>query len=246
VTVPHPDPKPLEPWALDLLRQDDAGTHPQTHEELARLVALLRALPDPKSSPDLAERILAQVAAQEARPRVVRALFGAFGQLARPAVAAPLAAGIAALVAVALSPESIPSVLRPGPTIREQVVAAAAPSVARRRGPLIRPQYVSAAFAQTPSALPRFRPERSPIEDAFDARLDHQLNQLMLDPTAFAERLELVDQRDRFMARLAERAVERGDAPEIAFRVRASHHPLAGQLVERLLGATLIQSASGH
>ena len=31
-----------------------------------------------------------------------------------------------------------------------------------------------------------------------------------------------------------------------AFRVRASHHPLAGQLVERLLGATLVDPVSGR
>src|SRR5262249_38682448 len=98
----------------------------------------------------------------------------------------------------------------------------------------------------TPSAMPRLRPERSPIDDAFDARLDHQLNQLMLDPTAFAQRLELVAQRDRFMARLAERAAARGDAAEIAFRVRESHHPLAGEMVQRLLSATLVESVSQH
>ena len=70
-------------------------------------------------------------------------------------------------------------------------------------------------------------------------RLDHQLNQLMMNPTAFAQRLELIDQRERFIARLAERAAERGDATEIALRVRESPHPLAGVLVERLLGAQL-------
>ena len=111
---------------------------------------------------------------------------------------------------------------------------------------MIRPQYVGAALAQTSAGVvfPRYRPERAPIEDSIDARLDHQLNQLMIDPTAFAQRLERLAQRDQFIARLAERAAERGDAAEIAFRVRESPHPLAGQLVERLLRATLVASVS--
>ena len=63
----------------------------------------------------------------------------------------------------------------------------------RRRRPtaLVRPQFVS-ALAQTAAAAPRFRLERAPIEEAFEARLDRQLNQLMIDPTAFALRLEQI------------------------------------------------------
>lgn len=244
MSVPHsdpkPDPKPLEPWALELLRQNLADGDPQTQVELARLVALLRSLPEPTVSPDLAQRILARVAAERSQPRVVRGAFGALRRLSRPEVAGLLAAGIAALFAVVLAPDSTPSVLRASSESADSALA----TPARRRAPVIRPQYVTAALAQ-PSAglvIPRFRSERSPIEDSIDARLDHQLNQLMLDPTAFALRLEQLAPRDQFIARLAERAAERGDAADIAFRVRESHHPLADQLVDRLLRATLIAS----
>jgi hypothetical protein len=242
VTIPRPDPKPLEPWALELLRQDFADGDPQTQQELARLVALLRSLPEPAPSPDLARRILARVSAEGSRPRVVFGALGALRRLSKPEVAGLLAAGIAALFAVVLAPESTPSVLRTSPESAD--VALAVP--ARRRAPMIRPQYVGAALAQTSAAIavPRFWPERARIEDSIDARLDHQLNQLMMDPTAFALRLEQLAQRDQFIARLAERAAERGDAAEIAFRVRDSAHPLAGVLVERLLRATLVASIS--
>jgi hypothetical protein len=156
-------------------------------------------------------------------------------------VAGLLAAGIAALFAVVLAPESTPSTLRVVPTS----TADASPMQARRRAPLIRPQYVTAALAQPAAvAVPGIRLGRAPIPDSIDTRLDHQLNQLLIDPTAFAQRLEQLGQRDQFIARLAERAAERGDAPEIALRVRESAHPLAGLLVDRLLRATLVAAAS--
>jgi len=240
VTVPRPDPNPLEPWALELLRQDFADGDPQTRDELARLVAVLRSLPEPTPSPDLTRQILAHVAAEGSRPRVVQGVFGALRRLSRPEVAGLLAAGIAALFAAVLAPESTPSTLRLVPASAD-----ASTSHVRRRAPLIRPQYVTAALAQPDAvAALRVRPERVPIPDSIDARLDHQLNQLMIDPTAFAERLEQLGQRDQFIARLAERAAERGDAPEIALRVRESNHPLAGLLVDRLLRATLVAAVS--
>ncbi|MGH7337331.1 MAG: hypothetical protein ACREI7_07130, partial [Myxococcota bacterium] len=111
MTVPPTHPKSLEPWALELLRQDPAGDDPRAQQELAQLVALLRVLPDPERSPDLAHRILEHVAEQESRPRVVHAVFDAARHATRPGVAAALAAGIAAVVALALSPESLPSIL---------------------------------------------------------------------------------------------------------------------------------------
>jgi hypothetical protein len=247
VTVPRNDPKPLEPWALELLRHDRLGDDQHTQLELARLVALLRALPDPERSPDLAQQILAHVAEQSARSRVTHGVFGIVHQLSRPAVAGMLAAGIAAAVIVfTVAPESIPSSLR----VDETVASTVAPMVSESGAPirphrhqLVRPQFVSAVFAQAPAAV-RFAPERAQLDDAFDARLDRQLNQLMIDPTAFAQRLEHVAQRDQFIARLAKRAAERGDAPEIALRVRESPHPLAGLLVDRLLRATLVAAAA--
>ncbi|TMA35546.1 MAG: hypothetical protein E6J87_03415 [Deltaproteobacteria bacterium] len=254
MTVPHSDPKPLEPWALELLQQERAAEDPDAQRELARLVALLRALPEPERSPDLAHRIVARVAEQESRPRVVHVLFGAARLLSRPNTAGLLAAGIAAVFAVALSGDSIPSVLRSatGTGIStndgiEVIAAATHRSTIRRRAPvLIRPQFVSSVYAQTPAAALRFRPERAPMDEGFDvrARLDYQLNQLMIDPTAFAQRLERVAQRDQFIARLSERAAERGDAPEIALRVRESPHPLASQMMESLLRATLFTNVS--
>ena len=241
MTVPRPDPKLLEPWALELLRQDFADGDPHTQDEVARLVAVLRSLPEPTPSPDLTRRILASVAAEGSRPRVVYGVFGALRRLSRPEVAGLLAAGIAALFAAVLAPESTPSTLRVVPASTGDATA----MPARRRAPLIRPQYVTAALAQPAAvAAPRLRLERAPIPDSIDARLDHQLNQLMIDPTAFAERLEQLGQRDQFIARLAERAAARGDAPEIALRVRESSHPLAGLLVDRLLRATLVAAVS--
>ena len=244
MTAPHPDPKPLEPWALELLGQDRTGDDPQAKDELARLVALLRALPDPERSPDLAQRILAHLADDGPRSGVIRAAFGSFRQLARPETVAMLAAGIAALLVFAISPDSIPSVLKTGADAQTGPYGNG--STHMRRRVVVRPQYVSAVFAQTPAAMPRFRPERAPLDEALEARLDRQLNQLMIDPTAFAQRLEQIAQPEQFVARLAQRAAERGDAAEIAFRVRESSHPLAPQLVERLLGATLIASRSSH
>jgi hypothetical protein len=244
VSVPHSDPKPLEPWAVELLRKDFADGDPEAQVELARVVALLRSLPEPMSSPDLVQQILERVAAEQSRPRVVHGVFGALRFLSKPQVGGLLAAGIAALYAVVLAPGSTPSVLRVSAESGDAAIA----QPARRRAALIRPHYVTAALSQTsvPVPVPRFRPERAPIEDSIGARLDHQLNQLMMDPTAFAMRLAQLEQPDQFIARLADRAAERGDAAEIAFRVRESPHPLAGQLVERMLRAKLVASVSPH
>jgi len=254
LTAPHPDPKPLEPWALELLSQERGTRDPSDAQELARLVALLRALPEPDRSPDLARRILERVATYEARPRVIHALFGLTQPLRNPGVAAMLAAGIAALLAIGLAPESIPSMLRTdasGPVVASTgdgagYSAASTSSASHRRSRVVvRPQFVSAMFAQAPAAAPRIRTEWMPI-DAIESRLDQQLNQLQMNPTAFAERLERVAQRDQFISRLATRAAERGDAPEIAMRVRESDHPLANQLMESLLHATLVVDVAPH
>ena len=247
MTVPRTHPKPLEPWALELLRQDQAGYDPRAQQELTQLVALLRALPDPERSTDLARRILEHVAEQGSRPRVAHVVFGAARHLTRPGIAAVLAAGIAALVALDVSPEWLPAIS--GAETATQVAGADLVSPTWRRPTvLVRPQFVS-AFAQTAAVAPRIRLDRAPMEEAFEAeafeaRLDRQLNQLMIDPTAFAKRLEQIAQRDEFIARLARRAAERGDAPEIALRVRESTHPLATQIVDRLLRATLVASVS--
>jgi hypothetical protein len=245
----------LEPWALELLREDSAERRAEqgSPEEVARLVALLRSLPEPEPSHDLTPRVLEYIAAQQARPRVMRLAAAAVHRLGSPATALALAAAIAALLAVVVPPSSLPSLLHSGdPGGEAELSSSARPSFAsvppshstRRRAVVIRPQFVSAVFAQTPAAPPHLRLDRAPLEDAFALRLDQQLNQLMIDPTAFAQRLERMAQRDQFISRLAARATERGDAPEIALRVRQSPHPIATLLVERLLGATLVASIS--
>jgi hypothetical protein len=243
---------PLEPWAIELLREG-SQKHPDLHaaEELERLVALLRSLPDPEPPSDLARNVLDYVAAEEARPRVVRWI-STVRAMRSPGSALALAAAASVLLAIALSPRSFDSIMRRGAEPTE--IAALAPRTpalgmtshaARRRSvPTVAPQFVSAVFAQAPAAAPRLRLDRAPMEDAFALRLDSQLNQLMIDPTAFAQRLERIAQREQFIARLAARAAERGDAPEIALRVRRSPHPVASQLVDRLLHATLVASIS--
>jgi hypothetical protein len=220
---------------VELLREDGSDEDPQMRQDLSRLVALLRNLPDPDSPPDLAGRVLAYIGQQQSQPRVLRALF------TRPSAGLLLAAAMATLFAVTFSTDTIPSALQitggdKGVTPTERLRS--------RPRVVVRPQYVTSALGAAPLGMPAgprsMGVYSAPAEEAFAMRLDHQLNQLMMNPTAFAQRLEFVGQRDRFIARLAERAAERGDAAEIALSVRESPHPLAGVLVERLLTAQLV------
>jgi hypothetical protein len=48
-------------------------------------------------------------------------------------------------------------------------------------------------------------------------------------------------ERDRFLARLAERAAQRGDSAHVALQLRASRHPMADPVVDRLLNASLAE-----
>jgi hypothetical protein len=238
------DPKLLEPWMLDQLQEDGSADDPDARQELARLVALLRSLPEPESAPDLSARVLAYVAQQESKPRVVRMLSS------RPGSALLVAASVAALFAVTFAPETTPSVLRDTEVRRPTApvpYASMQPTRPRRRPIVVQPQWVVHTSSQTPSVMqappaagPRAMGFYVPADQAFDHGLDHQLNQLMMNPTAFAQQLERVAQPNRVIARLARRAAERGDAPEIALRVRDSEHPLAGVLTERMLHATLV------
>ena len=249
----------LEPWAIELLRQQGLASDASARKELARVVALLRNLPDPGADPARAARVLQAVAERRSRAPVLHALFGAARRVATPPAALALAAAMAGLLAVTVAPGSLSTLLGGGSepleiavTPQPRVVAEAAsrpaprPNPIRRRStPVIRPHLVNVSlFTPSPTDDPRLRYDRAPFEYAHDRGLDRQLNQLLIDPNAFAERLERVAQRDRFIARLANRAAERGDAPEIALRVRQSQHPLAGQLVESLLHATLVASVS--
>ena len=151
MTVPRTHPKPLEPWALELLRQDQAGDDPRTQQELAQLVALLRALPDPEPSPDLARRILEHVAEQESRPRVVHAVFGA----ARHADAARgrgdcSQPGSRRSSPLALSPESLPAMFGTETADADRRSGSSVSPTRRRPTVLVRPQFVSACSRRRP------------------------------------------------------------------------------------------------
>ena len=74
-----------------------------------------------------------------------------------------------------------------------------------------------------------------------DRGLDRQLNLMLLDPNAFFRRLDRMTERDRFLARLAERAAQRGDSAHVALQLRASRHPMADPVVDRLLNASLAE-----
>jgi hypothetical protein len=236
-------PPALEPWALDLLEQE-GGTDPRTREETARVIALLQQLDVPEPDPARVARLLEALEADRIRPGMVRVAFGAVRRLARPPVALALAAGMAGLVAITVTPESLSlrsdsePATEPLP-VAETIPEAAPIPVRRRSTPVIRPHFVNvSAFSPAPVDR-RFDGERDYV-----LGLDRQLNQLMIDPDAFASRLERVTQRDRVIARLANRAAERGDAPEIALRVRQSRHPLASRIVDRMLNATMVASMS--
>jgi hypothetical protein len=270
VTDPTPDQRidgtSLEPWALELLENSNAASDPNAREETARVVSLLRGLEEPTQDPERVDRVIQALAEQRARPKLVRAAFGAVRRALQPPVALALAAGMAGLLAITVAPGMLPLLgsgelgsgeelgSNEGPAdIAPPTRIASSPSahetrpkpVRRRPTPVIRPQLVNvSAFSPSSAMAPNLGYDRAPLESAYDRGLDRQLNQLMIDPDAFARRLERVRQRDRFIARLADRAAQRGDAPEIALRVRQSRHPLAGQLVDRLLRSTIVASVS--
>jgi len=104
----------------------------------------------------------------------------------------------------------------------------------------------AAQFSGSPpeAVLPVFPLGSSQPANLLDRRLDVQLNELQLDPHAFFRRLERVQERERFVHRLAERAARRGDAAQVALNVRTVSHPLAQPVVDELLHASLIRQVS--
>jgi hypothetical protein len=212
---------------LPLSRDEGSG---YGADEIDAVVSLLRALPEPEPSSDLTARIMRRVSEVEARPRVLRAFFG------RPStsnVAAVLAAGIAcAVVGIRLQPTRVPTQVDVATT---RTLPVAGPAIESR----------AAHFSGSPpEALPVLPTANSQPANLLDRRLDMQLNELQLDPQAFFRRLERVQERDRFVQRLAERAARRGDAAQVALNVRTVSHPLARPVVDQLLHASLIRQVS--
>jgi hypothetical protein len=228
----------------------DAGS--QEAREIEIVVSMLRSLPDPEPSSDLTARVMQKVMEAEARPKLLRPAFGRFSDSRAAAV---LAAGIAcAAVGIGLQ------LLQTPPMTTGNVVASAPThETPAARGRRVVPYFAGAnrvAFASTfpdprgaslfsgsPSeaAFQGFPVVDQPTANILDRRLDAQLNELQLDPQAFFHRLERVQERDRFVQRLAERAARRGDAAQVALNVRAVPHPLVRPMVEQLLHASLMR-----
>jgi hypothetical protein len=224
----------------------------QEAREIDVVVSMLRSLPDPEPSSDLTARVIRRVMEIEAKPRILRP---AFGRLSDSRAAAVMAAGLAcAAVGIGLQLMRAPNlapVIEGPPPVNE---VAAQPSA---RGAIAGPNHIAVASAYpNPRGASLF--SGSPSEQGFqvlsvavpptaniqDLRLDAQLNELQLDPQAFFRRLERVQERDRFVQRLADRAARRGDAAQVALNVRAVSHPLARPMVEQLLHASLLRRVS--
>lgn len=233
--------------------QADAGS--QEAREIEIVVSMLRSLPEPEPGTDLTARVMQKVLEFESRPKLLRPAFGRFSDSRTAAV---LAAGIAC-AAVGIGLQLIQTPATAPVIVANSASASAAPAVRPRR---VVPNFPSAnrvAFASTtpvprsaslfsgsPSdaALPAFPLAEQPTANILDRRLDAQLNELQLDPQAFFHRLERVQERDRFVQRLAERAARRGDAAQVALNVRAISHPLVRPMVEQLLHASLMRHVS--
>ena len=244
---PHrPDPDALEPWALELeaAERDD----PRSREELARVVALLRSLPDPEIPSELGDAILTRVA-EGGRPRLLR---GPWRPMER-GIPLALAAGAAWLMIVAGLPQQL------APSLRGGTQAGVSDSLLIRvPARVLAPETSGIAVGSLPTPggdrdrhlVSLGRPGAARLEHPavgawiWQRSLDHQLNQLQLDPHGFAQKLEQAAGRDEFIAQLARRAGERGDATEIAMRVRSSRHPVAMQITQRMLRAALVDHVS--
>lgn len=239
--------------------QPTADTIPEG--ELRALTTLLRGLPDPEPPSDIVERVMARVAEREARPKLIRLIFS------QPAVGTAMAAGLAGLLVLSASfagllPLGAPESSHPAPLTPSEariIAYGTAPDTsARRAHPSVTLPLPSTAVTD-PQAVIFFQrpapqaplgglqaPAPSPVTSPLDRRLDHQLNQLLLHPRAFYQRLNRVRKSEHFVARLAERAARRGDAAEVALRLRQQlpEHQRTEELVESLLWAALSASAA--
>ena len=222
---------------------------PRVEAELRAVASLLRSLPDPEPPADLADRVIERVAAERRRTGLVR---GAFRHLGQPRTAAVLAASISLLVLVTAVQNG--SIVILGPAANEVVASrqgAFGPGgrpalLARRPTTWATGAASTAPLAFFASDSHHAHPSLAPTYAVppLDRRLDRQLDQLLLDPEAFLQRLERVFERDRFVSRLANRAARRGDSVDVALRVRSAGHPLASELVEEFMRASLVESVA--
>jgi hypothetical protein len=233
--------------------QNTEATDPEAGPELARLVSLLQSLPDPPTPEGLTERVMAEVRRREARPRVLRV---AFRTVFQPGVATALAAGLACLVVFvgvrgAVAPGEAPAAQKLVPSRARPIEVAGdrfGPP-ARNTLPLVADPVGLFVDDLPPAALPRTG--ISPVvavNDVLSQRLDRQLNRLLLDPRSFYRQIERHSKGDLVVARLADRAAERGDAIGVALRLRetAPRDPITHRFIEKLFGAVLEQSLPKH
>lgn len=220
--------------------------------ELRSTVALLRALPDPQPPEGLVASVMQRIDAGETR---VARMPLPLRRVCDPRVAAPLAAGIAGLVlfatmegagplpiadangpvdvagANAVEPAEWMWKLNP-PTLGDRLEEA-------RRAPA--PSRVAAA--KRAQAMRLFRPRASVPNVGFYGRtdpdphyldLDAQIDGALNQPEAFLQFVSQLEEADRssLIAPLAVRAARRGDAQDVAGRLRRAHHPLAQQAAE--------------
>lgn len=225
---------------------------PQASYELERVAMLLRSLPDPEVPEGIADRVMTEVRRREERPRVIRLAFAA---ASRPTLSTALAAGLACLAVFAtvrggllepndvVRPKLVPSVARPI-DVAEDSTARTLPA----RRPLVTEPVALYAGEVPDLALSRSGAPVLAVNDVFARRLDRQLNRLLLNPEGFYGQIERQRNSDVVIARLADRAAERGDAIGVALRLRetAPHHPTTAHFVEKLFGAVLERSVSDH
>jgi hypothetical protein len=224
----------------------DARSAEET-QEIAALVSLLRSLPEPEPEADLTARVMAAVRQIEERPRIVRL----FESIRRNEASALIAAGIACLaVGIGLGGIRAPSeaerriVATPEPTVTAALPAQPPARRSGAAGPVgyagVMPVGYGVPLFGGPVPAPMLPSVSRPNLNPMDRHLDTELNALQLDPDAYLLRLERVRERERFVQRLAERAARRGDAAQVALRVRVVPHEYTSSMVEQFLHASLV------
>jgi hypothetical protein len=234
-----------------------APAHPDELREIREVVSLVRGLPDPEPPEGLVQRVMERVAEIEPRP-----WYGTWGREIAPVVGSALAAGVAGLLFfAALQPSPLEPFAASG---REEVAsraqihgtatAAGGPSMRTRRpsvtslphAAVAGPHTVFFAGEMPGPVVPGAAEGHAMQANAIDRGLDRQLNLMLLNPEAFFQRLESVLDRERFLARLASRAALRGDATQVALRLRTSPHQLARPASDQFLRASLVEYGPGR